>query len=87
RDPFSGFYGGFPAVGTVFPRNFGNGVFGRLPVNFYDGDRNIERSDRTQASIEYLFDHRITENLRFHSAGRYLRTNGDYRSVFTTFGD
>ena len=25
RDPFSGFYGGFPAVGTVFPRNFGNG--------------------------------------------------------------
>nr|USU30577.1 TonB-dependent siderophore receptor [Methylobacterium sp. OTU13CASTA1] len=85
RDPFSGFYGGFPAVGTVFPRNFGSGVIGRLPVNFYDGDRNIERSDRTQASIEYLFDHRVNENLRFHSAGRYLRTQGDYRSVYSAF--
>jgi iron complex outermembrane receptor protein len=73
-------------VGTVFPRNFGNGVIGRLPVNFYDGDRGIERSDRTQASVEYLFDHRFSENLRFHSAGRYLRSEGDYRSVFTTFG-
>ena len=87
RDPFSGFYGGFPAVGTVFPRNFGNGVVGRLPVDFYDGDRNFERSDRTQGSVSYLFDHRFSENLRFHSAGRYLRSQGDYRSVFTTFGN
>ena len=87
RDPFSGFYGGFPAVGTVFPRNFGNGVIGRLPVDFYDGDRNFERSDRTQGSISYLFDHRINEHLRFHSAGRYLYTEGDYRSVFTAFND
>lgn len=87
RDPFSGFYGGFPAVGTVFPRNFGNGVIGRLPVDFYDGDRNFERSDRTQGSISYLFDHRINEHLRFHSAGRYLYSEGDYRSVFTAFNN
>lgn len=87
RDPFSGFYGGFPAVGTVFPRNFGNGVIGRLPVTFYDGDRNFERSDRTQGSVSYIFDHRFNENLRFHSAGRYLYTQGDYRSVFTQFSN
>ncbi|WP_238296726.1 TonB-dependent siderophore receptor [Methylobacterium soli] len=85
RDPFSGFYGGFPAVGTVFPRNFGNGFTGRLPVDFYDGDRNFERSDRTQGSISYLFDHRFNDNLRFHSAGRYLYTEGDYRSVYSAF--
>ncbi|MDP4024893.1 TonB-dependent siderophore receptor [Methylobacterium sp. NEAU 140] len=87
RDPFSGFYGGFPAVGTVFARNFGSGVFGRLPVNFYDGDRNFERSDRTQGSIEYLFDHRFGEGLRFHSAARYLHSEGDYRSVFSAFNE
>ncbi|WP_232631912.1 TonB-dependent siderophore receptor [Methylobacterium sp. Leaf118] len=87
RDPKSGFYGGFPAVGTVFPRNFGNGVIGRLPVNFYDGDRGVERSDRTQGSISYLFDHRFGENLRIHSAGRYLRSEGDYRSVYAAFSD
>ncbi len=87
RDPFSGFYGGVPAVGTVFPRNFGNGTVGYLPATFYDGDRNFERSDRTQGSIGYLFDHRFSDNLRFHSAGRYLYTQGDYRSVFTTFGN
>ena len=87
RDPYSGFYGGVPAVGTLFPRNFGNGVIGRLPVDFYDGDRNFERSDRMQASIGYIFDHRFNENVRLHSAGRYLRTEGDYRSVFTAFDD
>ncbi len=32
----------------MFPRNFGSGIVGRLPVNFYDGDRNFEQSDRTQ---------------------------------------
>ncbi|MCJ2012253.1 TonB-dependent siderophore receptor [Methylobacterium sp. J-076] len=85
RDPFSGFYGGFPAVGTVFPRNFGNGIVGRLPVDFYDGDKGIERSDRTQGSIGYLFDHRINENIRLHSAGRYLHSDGDYRSVYSAF--
>lgn len=85
RDPYSGFYGGFPAVGTVFPRNFGNGIVGRLPVDFYDGDRNFERSDRTQASVSYLFDHRFNENLRFHSAGRWLTSEGDYRSVYSAF--
>lgn len=87
RDPFSGFYGGFPAVGTVFPRNFGNGVTGRLPVDFYDGDRNFERSDRTQASIGYIFDHDVNEALHVHSAARYLRTEGDYRSVYSAFSD
>ncbi|WP_339164065.1 TonB-dependent siderophore receptor [Methylobacterium bullatum] len=87
RDPFSGAYGGLPAVGTLFPRNFGNGVIGRLPVNFYDGDRNYERSDRTQASISYIFDHRFNDHLSFHSAGRYLRSEGSYRSIFTAFDD
>ncbi|MCJ2048066.1 TonB-dependent siderophore receptor [Methylobacterium sp. J-078] len=87
RDPFSGFYGGFPAVGTVFPRNFGNGFTGRLPVDFYDGDRNFERSDRTQASISYIFDHTFNDALHFHSAARYLRTEGDYRSVYGAFND
>jgi iron complex outermembrane receptor protein len=87
RDPFSGFYGGFPAVGTVFPRNFGNGFTGRLPVDFYDGDRNFERSDRTQASISYIFDHNVSDYLHFHSAARYLRTEGDYRSVYGAFND
>ena len=87
RDPFSGFYGGVPAVGSVFARNFGNGIIGRLPVDFYDGDRNIERSDRTQASVSYIFDHRFSDNLRFHSAARFLHTEGDYRSVFTTLDD
>ncbi|WP_319797808.1 TonB-dependent siderophore receptor [Nitrobacter sp.] len=81
RDPYAGFYGSLPAVGTVLPRDFGNGVVGRLPVNFYDGDHNYERSDRTQASIGYILDHRFNENLRFHSASRYLYTDGIYRSV------
>ncbi|MET7247717.1 TonB-dependent siderophore receptor [Methylobacterium sp. EM32] len=85
RDPFSGFYGGFPAYGTLFPRNFGNGIVGRLPVDFYDGDRNFEKSDRTQAAVTYILDHRFDDTFRFHSSGRFLRTEGQYRSVYSTF--
>ncbi|TNC11045.1 TonB-dependent siderophore receptor [Methylobacterium terricola] len=85
RDPFSGFYGGFPAFGTVFPRNFGNGVVGRLPADFYDGDRNFEQSDRTQAAVTYILDHRFNDAFRFHSSGRFLRTEGQYRSVYGAF--
>lgn len=85
RDPFSGFYGGFPAYGTVFPRNFGSGIVGRLPVDFYDGDRNFEQSDRTQAAVTYVLDHRFDDAFRFHSSGRFLRTEGQYRSVYGAF--
>lgn len=86
RDPFSGYYGAAPGLGTVFPSSFGiaGGPLGRLPRNFYDGDPNIERSDRTQASAEYIFDHSFDAGLRFHSTGRFLRTLGDYRSVYTS---
>ncbi|KQP47277.1 TonB-dependent receptor [Methylobacterium sp. Leaf106] len=84
RDPYSGYYGALPAKGTLFPSNFGvaNGPLGRLPRNFYDGDPNIERSDRTQASATYIFDHRFDEGIRVHSSGRFLRTLGDYRSLY-----
>ncbi|GBU19201.1 MULTISPECIES: TonB-dependent siderophore receptor [Methylobacterium] len=84
RDPYSGYYGALPGKGTLFPSNFGiaNGPLGRLPRDFYDGDPNIERSDRTQASAQYIFDHRFDEGLRVHSTGRFLRTLGDYRSLY-----
>ncbi|WP_405030689.1 TonB-dependent siderophore receptor [Methylobacterium sp. WCS2018Hpa-22] len=84
RDPYSGYYGALPAKGTLFPSSFGvaNGPLGRLPRNFYDGDPNIERSDRTQASATYIFDHRFDEGIRVHSSGRFLRTLGDYRSLY-----
>lgn len=84
RDPYSGYYGALPAKGTLFPSNFGvaNGPLGRLPRDFYDGDPNIERSDRTQASATYIFDHRFDEGIRVHSSGRFLRTLGDYRSLY-----
>lgn len=87
RDPYSGFYGGFPAKGTVFPSNFGipGGRLGYLPVDFYDGDRSYERSDRTIGSIGYIFDHRFDENLRFRSTTRYLHSQGDYRQAYTAF--
>ncbi len=87
RDPFSGYYGGLPAKGSVFPTNFGiaGGPTRFLPQSFYDGDQSFERSDRTIGSIGYLLDHRFDGGLRFHSAFRYLYTQGDYRQVYTAF--
>ena len=86
HDPHSGYYGAIPSVGSVFPRDFGNGFVGRLSPRFYDGDKSYERSNRTQAAIGYLFDHRFSDSLRFHSGGRYLHTEGEYKSTFSTNG-
>lgn len=85
KDPFSGHYGALPALGTVFKRDFGNGVLGRFARDFYDGDRSYEKSNRTQASIGYIFDHSFSENLRFHSAGRYMHTDGSYKSTYSSY--
>jgi iron complex outermembrane receptor protein len=77
RDPESGSYGGVPAWGTVLPN-----PNGRIGMRFYDGDPDLERSNREHYSIGYLAEHRFNEYLTVRQNARYLHTQGEYRSVY-----
>jgi iron complex outermembrane receptor protein len=77
RDPKSNSYGGVPPEGTVLPN-----PFGKIPVDFYDGDPNFEKFDRTQKSAAYDFDKRFNDTWSLRLNGRWLRTEADYDSVY-----
>lgn len=80
RDPESGYYGAFPAKGSLL----NNPYVGRLPRSFYDGDPNFEQSNRTYYSTGYSFDHKFNDFLTFRSNGRWLHTQGYYKSVYAS---
>ncbi|WP_245906514.1 TonB-dependent siderophore receptor [Teichococcus aestuarii] len=77
RDPESGSYGSVPAWGSVLhnPR-------GRIGTRFYDGDPNLERSNREHYMAGYLAEHRASDWLTLRQNFRYLHTKGEYRSVY-----
>jgi iron complex outermembrane receptor protein len=79
RDPESGSYGGVPAWGTVLPN-----PNGRVGMRFYDGDPDLERSNREHYTIGYAAEHRFNEFLTVRQNARYLHTQGEYRSVYTS---
>ncbi|KAA5609431.1 TonB-dependent siderophore receptor [Rhodovastum atsumiense] len=78
HDPRSSSYGSVPAEGTVKATRYG-----RLPADFYDGDPNFEKFDRTQVSLGYLFDKRFNDTWSMHMAGRWFHIDQDYRSVYS----
>ena len=77
HDPYGTSYGGIPPQGTVLFN-----PFGQLPVNFYDGDKNFEKFDRTQVSLGYMFNKRFDDNWTVRMNGRWFHINLDYASVY-----
>jgi iron complex outermembrane receptor protein len=77
HDPYASSYGGIPPEGTVLPNPYGT-----LPMNFYDGDRNFEKFDRTQISLGYMFSKRIDDTWTVRANGRWFHINLDYASVY-----
>lgn len=69
RDPEGGYYGSLPEAGTLYPTEYGY-----TPRDFFVGDPDFDRFDRTQAAIGYEFSHRLSDvwtvrqNLRFSYA-------------------
>jgi iron complex outermembrane receptor protein len=78
RDPESGSYGSVPAWGSVLPN-----PRGRIGNRFYDGDPNLEVSDREHYYAGYFAEHRFNEWLQVRQNFRYLHTKGEYRSVYS----
>ncbi|WP_159993203.1 TonB-dependent siderophore receptor [Roseomonas sp. 18066] len=77
RDPESGSYGSVSSWGSVLPN-----PNGRIGTRFYDGDPNLERSNREHYMAGYLAEHRVNSALTLRQNFRYLHTQGEYRSVY-----
>ncbi len=77
HDPASTSYGSIPPSGTVLSNPFGS-----LPRNFYDGDTNLEKFDRTETSLGYQFSKRFDDGIILRSRARWFHTSQDYASVY-----
>lgn len=78
QDPKGASYGSVPAFGSVLRSPTGH----HIDVDFYDGDKSIEKSDREHYSIGYLFEHHLNDVWTLRQNARYLRSEGTYASLY-----
>lgn len=76
-DPKGNSYGGIPPEGTVL-----SNPFGRIPVDFYDGDPNFEKFVRQQQALGYEFEKQLSDVWSFRSNARALHATTAYDSVY-----
>lgn len=80
KDPKGASYGSVPAWGSVLHSPTGRSI----DVDFYDGEKNFEKSDREHSSIGYAFEHHFNEVWTVRQNARYLRAEGVYRSIYNS---
>ncbi|WP_268630449.1 TonB-dependent receptor domain-containing protein, partial [Escherichia coli] len=80
HDPYGGYFGFLPAVGTIQDLPGG----GRIGRRFFDGSPRFDEFKRTQTALGYLLEHRIDEVWSVQSNLRYMQMKTDYKSVYTT---
>lgn len=70
-------------AGFVSPRGTILGVpgHGKLSNSFFQGDKNWNRFDRTEAWISAQFEHEFNDSLTFRSNARYGKIKDTFRSV------
>ncbi len=56
-----------------------------IDVDFYDGEKNFEKSDREYYSIGYAFEHHFDDVWTVRQNARYLRSEGQYRSLYSNY--
>ncbi|MGE8189662.1 TonB-dependent siderophore receptor [Pseudomonas sp. NPDC086278] len=78
KDPKGNSYGSTPAWGSVLSSPVGRDI----DVDFYDGDKHFEKSDRHYFSVGYLFEHHFDDVWTVRQNARYLRSEGDYRAIY-----
>jgi len=81
KDPQGASYGSVPAWGSVLHSPTGR----RIDVDFYDGEKNFEKSDREYYSLGYAFEHHVDDVWTVRQNARYLRAEGVYRSLYNSY--
>ncbi len=56
-----------------------------IDVGFYDGEKSFEKSDREYYSLGYAFEHHFDEVWTVRQNARYLRSEGQYRSLYNNY--
>lgn len=78
RDPKADAYGAVPSQGSVLPN-----PNGKLAVDFYDGDSNFEKFDRTQVMAGYEAAHRFNDVFSVQQNFRWQQVGSNYQSVYS----
>lgn len=81
KDPKGASYGSMPAWGSVLHSPTGR----KIDVDFYDGEKSFEKSDREYYSIGYAFEHHFNDVWTVRQNARYLRSEGQYRSLYSNY--
>ena len=76
-DPDLGFYGWLPREGTVQ-----NGINGKLPTSFNDGEPGYNNISRKQQMVGYAFEHGFDDVWTVRQNLRYSKMDLDYRSIY-----
>jgi iron complex outermembrane receptor protein len=76
HDPKAGLYNFVPSLGSVLPN-----PNGKIPTNFYAGDPDFNKIDRTQYSVASLAEHRFDNVWTGRQNIRYLHTDGNLNQV------
>ena len=78
HDPESGYHGGLPAEGTLYRRN------GRyLSDDFFEGEPDHEKFERTQQMLGYQFEHRFDDVWSMRQNFRYLDSEVESEQVYS----
>jgi iron complex outermembrane receptor protein len=77
-DPKGASYGAVPAFGSVLRSPTGRDI----DVDFYDGEKDFEKSDRKYYAVGYLFEHHLDDVWTVRQNARYMRSEGLYRSIY-----
>ncbi len=78
HDPESGYHGGLPAEGTLYRRN------GRyLPDDFFEGEPEHEKFERTQQMLGYQFEHRFDDVWSMRQNFRYLDSEVESEQIYS----
>jgi iron complex outermembrane receptor protein len=78
RDPKADAYGAVPSQGSVLPN-----PNGKLSIDFYDGDTNFEKFDRTQVMAGYEIAHRFNDIFSVQQNFRWQQVGSNYESVYS----
>ncbi|QOU02844.1 MULTISPECIES: TonB-dependent siderophore receptor [Pseudomonas] len=81
KAPQGASYGSVPAWGSVLHSPTGR----KIDVDFYDGEKNFEKSDREYYSLGYAFEHHVDDVWTVRQNARYLRAEGVYRSLYNSY--
>ncbi|ARB27184.1 TonB-dependent siderophore receptor [Pseudomonas tolaasii] len=80
KDPQGASYGSVPAWGSVLRSPTGH----KIDVDFYDGEKRFEKSDREHYSLGYAFEHHFNDVWTVRQNARYMRAEGIYRSIYNS---